>query len=98
MMKTDGLTPMKLIDDFELWRKFWSVRLTAFGAILMAIFTAWPDSVLFLWAAMPEEVKELIPRQFATGLACFIFIMSSVARVIKQQKLEALKNDTTKDE
>lgn len=79
---------MKLNKDAKVWWKLWSVQLNALGAILMAFFTAWPDSILYLWTAMPAEVKQLIPQQFVTVLACAIFALSSISRVLKQKKLE----------
>jgi Ca2+/Na+ antiporter len=79
---------MKLTTDAKNWKKLWSVRLSVIGAGLMAVLTAWPDAILILWSTMPAEVKDLIPQQLATSIACFIFVMTAVSRVIKQSKLE----------
>jgi Ca2+/Na+ antiporter len=79
---------MKLTNDAKNWKKLWSVRLSVIGAGLMAVLTAWPDAILILWSTMPAEVKDLIPQQLATSIACFIFVMTAVSRVIKQSKLE----------
>src|SRR6187431_637145 len=81
---------MKLADNAKFWWRFWSVRLSAVGAILMGVVTAWPDSILYLWGAMPSEVRGLIPQQFVTLIAMFIFVMSAVSRVVKQAKIERL--------
>lgn len=78
----------QLIDDARDGWKFWSVRLNILGSALLALFTFWPDSALYLWGAMPKEVKELIPAHYTQAIALFIFIMSTVARFLKQRKLD----------
>ncbi len=74
----------ELIENWrECWR-FWSVRLSVVGAAIMGVFTAWPDSALYLWGAMPEEVRAFIPQRFVSAIALFVFAMSTVSRIIKQ--------------
>lgn len=75
---------MKLIEDWKQAHKKFSVIISSAGALLMSVFTLWPDSILTLWSVMPVEVRALIPEQLATGIAAFIFIMTAISRVIKQ--------------
>ncbi len=81
------------------WHKLWSVWLSALGALIMGIFSIWPESILQLWAAMPEEVRSLIPDQMVSYIALFIFVMTAIARITKQSNLiRSPSNDTTTDE
>jgi len=74
-----------LIEDWQRCYRLWSVQLSAVGAVLLSILTAWPESTLYLWQMMPAEIRQLIPERVATGLAAFIFAMSAISRIIKQR-------------
>jgi len=76
----------RLIEDWKRAYKLWTVRLSAFGVVVMGWFTFWPESVLYLWSAMPIEVRRLLPEQFATSIALLIFAGSAIARLIRQYK------------
>lgn len=73
-----------LIDDWKDCYRWWSVWASSVGAVLMAIFSIWPDSILLLWNMMPDQVRALLPNQLATVLAVFIFAMTVVSRLLKQ--------------
>lgn len=77
---------LKLIAEWRMFARFWSVRFSALGAALMGFFTMWPESSLYLWQMMPAEIRQFIPERVATGLAMFIFAVSMVSRVIKQER------------
>lgn len=82
--------PSKLptpIEQWRQWHKLWSVRLSAFGSILMTALTVWPDRVFQIWLMMPPEVRRLMPEQMITSIAAIIFLLTAVSRVIKQKKL-----------
>ncbi len=79
---------IKLIEEWKLARKFWSIRLGAIGTAVTSLFILWPDSALYFWGAMPEEVKAWIPPQYVPLIGVFIFAMSMFARLVKQQKVE----------
>lgn len=76
---------MKLIPEWRKALKFWSVRLSALGAILMSIVLAWPDSLLYLWSMMPAEVYAYLPERVSQVLALFIFVMTAISRIVKQR-------------
>lgn len=79
---------IRLIDDWKKAHRFWSVIFSAIGTALMGLFTIWPESALYLWGAMPMEVRTLLPQNIATFIAMVIFIMSILSRLIKQQRLD----------
>jgi hypothetical protein len=76
---------LRLIPDWKKCHRFWSVRISALGAAIMGLFTIWPDSALQLWAAMPDEVRTLIPHRIVSGLAAFVFVMTTASRIVKQR-------------
>ncbi len=84
---------VRLIDGWRKAGKFWSIRLGVVGSALTSVFILWPESALYFWGAMPDEVKAWIPEQFIPMIGVSIFVMSMFARVVKQQKLESEPND-----
>lgn len=90
LSKSLSKIPSKLPTPIEQWRqwyKLWSVRLSAFGTVLMTALTVWPDRVFQIWLMMPPEVRRLMPEQVVTGIAALIFLLTAVSRLIKQKKL-----------
>ncbi|PWR24590.1 hypothetical protein [Zavarzinia aquatilis] len=77
-----------LIDNWRrTWWRLWSVRLAAAGTALTSLLTLWPDSALYLWQMMPDEVRGLVPERAMTMLGVVIFAASIVARLVKQKAL-----------
>jgi hypothetical protein len=50
---------MKLIPDWYLSWRLWSVRLAAIGALLSALIAGAPDALLAAWNALPDEVRRV---------------------------------------
>lgn len=86
------ITKVELIEDWKKAYRLWSVWFGLIGTAVMGVFTAWPESALYLWGAMPAEVRAMIPERFVSGIALFIFVMSTVSRIIKQK---GPRNDRT---
>lgn len=83
-----------LIDNFKKdWWKLWSVRLNLIGATMLSAFMVWPDMLLGLWNSLPGELKLFIPSRLLVALPLMFFLAATVARFIKQDKL----NDKPKD-
>lgn len=75
---------MKLITDWRLAGRFWSVRLNLFGIALAAAEHALP-----LWPYLPPEARALLPHWLVAGLPLACFALATIARVIRQEKLNA---------
>jgi hypothetical protein len=71
---------MKLISGWRNWWKLWSVRLNIAGIVLIAA-----EQMLTLWPIVPAETRALIPA----WLPLPFFALAALARVIKQEKLNA---------
>jgi len=80
---------MKLINDWRESWKFWSIRLGLIGTALTSIFLAAPEAALYAWAALPSDLKSLINPEVIKFIGVAILVLSFIARVIRQTKLEA---------
>ena len=89
---------MKLIDNWKQCYKMWSVRLSALGASFLGLFIYFPDWTLYLYNAMPREVRDMIPDNFALMLAMAIFVGSAISRIVKQEALHKKKEDSTNEQ
>lgn len=70
----------RLVADWRTLTKFWSVRMTAIGAILYPL--------LISVQAMPPEAQAMFPLKYR-ALAALIFQMASLyVRVVVQPKLQ----------
>ncbi|MDD1450806.1 glycosyl hydrolase 108 family protein [Sphingomonas sp. H160509] len=76
---------MKLIDNWRHAWRLWSVRLSAFGALLTALAAAAPDTLLQIWNGLPEDVRSLLPESVAHVIPTLLFVATIVARLIPQK-------------
>ncbi|WP_455156030.1 DUF7940 domain-containing protein [Sphingomonas zeae] len=74
---------MKLIPNWRQSWRWWSVRVSAFGAMIFAFLLAAPDQALAIWQALPADVQALIPNAKEIGL--FLTIAVVVTRVVQQR-------------
>lgn len=81
---------MKFIVPYwrSLW-KLWSVRLTLLGTALSSFFLAFPDAVLQAWMMLPPDLKQYLPQQWIQGVVVVIFVLSVIARLVPQPKVQA---------
>lgn len=84
----------KLIDNWRESWKMWSVRLSSIGAAIMGMFFYFPDWSLYLFNAMPREIRDMLPDNFALFLAFVVFVGTALSRIVKQDKLHKDKDDT----
>jgi lysozyme len=79
---------MKLIPDWRLSWRLWSVRLAAIGALLSALAAGAPDALLTAWNALPDEVRMLIPASIGRWLSSALFLLAMIARLVRQAPKE----------
>lgn len=72
---------MKLIENWKVAHRYWSVRLSAAGALLMGglgtLSTAFPGA----WASVPQDTRDKLPSWL--GFAVLGAVM--VARMVRQK-------------
>ena len=78
---------MKVIDEWRQGWRFWSVRLNALGAALLAAMMTWPEPLLGLWAALPRELTAILPPRAALAIPLALNLAATAARLIKQRRL-----------
>lgn len=83
---------MKILDALRrarsLWLQawpLWSVRVSAFGALITALAAAAPDTLLQVWNNLPDEVRSLLPAGLAHIVPTLLFAATIVARLIPQK-------------
>lgn len=78
---------LKLIEGWKKAFKMWSILLSSLGAFVMGVFTMWPESAYIVWQSMPEDARSAIPQNMVSSIAMFLFLMSAIARLLKQKNL-----------
>lgn len=63
----------------------WGFIASSVVSAITALIMAWPDSMLYLWGAMPAEVKALIPENLLPLIGAIIFVLSALNRILKQR-------------
>lgn len=87
---------LELIEDWRNFWRFWSVRLGVIGSALTGYLVAFPDQALQAWAMLPADLKAYLPERYMPLVDVKIFVLSMIARVVKQSKLqpkEGVEND-----
>lgn len=85
-----------LINDWHLAWRFWSMRVDAFGVAFASVFLAFPSLAVDVWNNFPADLKTYIPQQWTPYISIGLLGLSIVVRVVKQRKLEAIRNDSAK--
>lgn len=75
---------MNRLDWRQAWR-WWSVRVSALGSILMAAALAAPDQLLLLWNMLPLELRARMPEHVGTLISLVLFILVIVVRLVPQK-------------
>jgi urea transporter len=76
---------MKLVDDASNWSKWWSVRLSIIGGVLLTILEGFPHAVATVISTLPSEITGTIDESILKGIGIVCILASPIARVIKQR-------------
>ena len=83
---------MKLVDNWRTWHRRWSIWLGTIGSTLTGWFLIWPDAALSAWNSLPPELRSAIPSNYVPKIGVAIFVLSMLAQLVKQQKLQIQAN------
>jgi urea transporter len=75
---------MKLVDDASDWSKWWSVRLSIIGGVLLTILEGFPHAVATVISTLPSEITGTIDESILKGIGIVCILASPIARVLKQ--------------
>jgi hypothetical protein len=79
---------LRLIENWRDFWRFWSVRLGIVGSAVAGWLIAFPDHALQAWLLLPPDLKAVLPEEHMPLFGVGIFVLSLLARVLKQSKLE----------
>lgn len=79
---------IRLINDWRNYWRFWSVQLGVLGSTIVTWLIAFPEHLLFVWNMLPPDLKLYFPAQYMPLIGVGVFILSLIARIVKQKKLE----------
>ncbi|AAQ63339.1 holin [Burkholderia phage BcepNazgul] len=78
---------VQLVDDWRNLVKFSSTWFIAVGVVLQSWIEVAPDTLLHVWVLMPDDMKALIPPQYARFVPIAIIVLAVPFRIIKQARL-----------
>lgn len=87
---------VELIEEWRVWWRLWSVRLSLIGSALLSAFFAFPDAMVQAWNMIPGELKAYIPAEYAKWIPVVIIVTGVFARIVKQKGLRN-DNESTPD-
>lgn len=77
----------RLAPEASQWWKLWSIRLNSAGLFLLSWIWFDPISILAVWNMMPAVVHTIFPPNALVGLGLILFVLSMLARLVKQPKV-----------
>lgn len=89
---------MKLVPDWKLMWRSWSVRLNAIGLAVMSLIWFDPSIALMLLNAMPSGVRAILPANAVTLASVLIYGAAILARIVHQPKLEEKRRAATQSD
>ena len=84
---------LKLIDEWRLCFRFWSVRLSLIGSALLSGLFAFPEAMFQVWNLVPVELRAYLPDTLARWIPIVIIVLGVAARLIKQEGLRNAKRN-----
>jgi phage-related protein len=79
---------MKLVSDANQWSKWWSVRLSIAGGVLLTFLEAFPNAVATVIQTLPDTITDQVGSDILKVIGIVCVIASPIARVIKQSRLD----------
>lgn len=78
---------LQLIPTWRSFWRFWSVRFTFLGGVLLTLVTSFPDAALQAWLMLPQDLKQFIPPHYLQIVSVGLLLLSILARLITQPKV-----------
>lgn len=76
---------MRLLPNWRQAWRWWSVRVSALGALLAAIALLAPDVVGAVWSALPPDLVAQLPRNVAMAVPLGLELATILARITRQR-------------
>lgn len=78
---------MKLVPEWKLLWRAWSVRINALGLAIIGWVQFDPVGALGVWNMLPANVRELLPTHLLGAVSMTLFGLSMIAKLVHQPKL-----------
>jgi hypothetical protein len=78
-----------LIDDVHKSWKYYSMKLSIIGIVVMGLLTQLPDQLLASWTILPDSIKQGIPADRVGQISMVLLGLTALARVVKQTEATA---------
>ena len=89
---------MKLVYNWKDWWKMWTIRINIMFGILLTILSQFPEVFMQLWVIVPDQIKEsIMTTEGITFAFIAALVISSIARLIKQEKLHKKESEVSED-
>jgi membrane protein implicated in regulation of membrane protease activity len=75
-----------LIPDWRQAWRWWSVRVAALGAILLAAAIAAPEFVASVWQLLPAAITADLPVRAQLAIPLALQLATIVARLLRQRR------------
>lgn len=70
----------------DAWR-MWSIRLSIMGTAVLIFFEGFPDVAIHIWTSIPDDLKSVLPVEFARYTGYGLIAASWLSRIIRQYRL-----------
>lgn len=84
---------MKIVSDWKLLWRTWSMRINALGLAIMGWVTVDPTAVLMVWNMLPVDIRDALPTQLLGAVGISLFGLSMIAKLVRQPKLEEKRDE-----
>ena len=78
----------RLVDDWCLAWRWWSLRFNAVGLLILGAVNFDPAAVMWIWNGMPPYVRIHIPPSVLTTISWVLFLLAMLSRMVKQKPPE----------
>lgn len=90
---------MKLVDNWKDWWKMWTVRINVLIGLLLTAVSQFPEVFMQVWVLLPMQIQESITTTEGVTYAFIVaLVVSSLARLLKQEKLHKKDEDKEGEE
>lgn len=76
----------RIVDDWRLGWRFWSIRLQAAAIATGAVLAAAPGFAGAIWSTIPADVRAMIPGTIGRWLPVAFGVLAMLARFVKQTR------------
>lgn len=82
----------EIVIEFKVCWRYISLKVGFVSSVISGFILTWPDSTLYVWSMMPDEVRNVLPENTVFIISFVVFIMAMLNRILKHRAIEDEKN------